>query len=248
MNANEHDKRLEEAVAFALGSLDPEQVDDFKAHLEGCKRCQEELRWLAPAVRALPEAVEPRTPPPALKDRLMAEVREDAEAEQRRVKAEERRERAAAGGGFGEWLRGLHLGGLTWKPLAGLAVVIVIVAGGIGFAVGTGGGGSDHTHTWKLEADANNGVGAEVVREGQKAEVRLTSVEQLPQGKVLEAWVEKEGQIHAVPALFAPDHAGNASTTIENIEGVEKVMVTREPAGGSKQPTEEPFVAVPLET
>lgn len=247
MNSPEHDQRLEEAVAFALGSLDPGQVDDFKAHLQGCKRCQEELRWLAPAVRALPEAVEPQTPPPGLKARLMAEVREDAEAEQRRAKVAERRERAAAGGGFAEWLRGLHVGSLTWKPLAGLAAVIVIVAGGIGFAVGTDGSGSGHTHTYKLEASAG-GVGAEVVREGEKAEVRLANVEQLPEGKVLEAWILKEGKVHAVPALFAPDQAGNATTTIENIEGVEKVMVTKEPAGGSKQPTSEPIVEVPLET
>ncbi len=34
MSANEHDARLEEAVAFALGSLDPEQVEDFKEHLQ----------------------------------------------------------------------------------------------------------------------------------------------------------------------------------------------------------------------
>ena len=50
-------------------------------------------------MRALPEAVEPQTPPPALKVRLMAEVRADVAAEERRVKAEaageERRERAA---------------------------------------------------------------------------------------------------------------------------------------------------------
>ena len=94
MSTNDHDPRLEEAVAFALGSLDPEQADDFKEHLKTCKRCQEELRWLAPAVRALPEAVEPQTPPPALKVRLMAEVRADAEAEERRVKAEKRRKSA----------------------------------------------------------------------------------------------------------------------------------------------------------
>jgi anti-sigma factor RsiW len=87
MSANDHDQRLEEAVAFALGSLDPDQVDDFKEHLKTCKRCQEELRWLAPAVRALPEAVEPLTPPPGVKLRLMAEVRADAEAEGRRVKS-----------------------------------------------------------------------------------------------------------------------------------------------------------------
>jgi anti-sigma-K factor RskA len=248
MSANDHDPRLEEAVAFALGSLDPEQADDFKEHLKTCKRCQEELRWLAPAVRALPEAVEPQTPPPALKARLMAEVRADAEAEERRVKSEERQERATTGGGFSAWLAGLRVGSLTWKPIAGLALVILVVAGGIGYAVGTG-GGNDHTHTWELKAEENAGIAATVVREGEKGEIHLAGLKQLPKGKVLEAWVEREGKVEPVPALFAPDKAGNASTTIENMEDVSIVMVTREPEGGSKTPTEkEPFVQVPLET
>jgi anti-sigma factor RsiW len=245
MSTNEHDQRLEEAVAFALGALDPAQIDDFKAHLKTCKRCQEELRWLAPAVRALPEAVEPQTPPPGIKTRLMAEVRADVEAEERRARVEERGERATTGG-LGEWLRGLHLGGLTWKPLAGMALVILVVAGGIGYAVGTGGGTNAHT----TEATQAGGVVAKVVQEGGKGELRLTGVEQLPQGKVLEAWVEHEndGKYEAVPALFAPDKAGDASTMIENLEGVTTVLVTREPEGGSKQPTQKPFVTVPLES
>lgn len=248
MSANEHDARLEEAVAFALGSLDPEQADDFKEHLKTCKRCQEELRWLAPAVRALPEAVEPQAAPPGVKLRLMAEVRADAEAEERRVKAEERRERAAAGGGFSAWLNGLRVGSLTWKPVAGLALVILVVAGGIGYAVGTGGSGGGNTHTWELKAEENAGIAAKVVREGERGEIHLAGLKQLPKGKVLEAWVEREGKVEPVPALFAPDKAGNASTTIEDMKDVSLVMVTREPEGGSKTPSEEPFVAVPLET
>ncbi len=255
MTTNDHDPRLEEAVAFALGSLDPDQVDDFKEHLKTCKRCQEELRWLAPAVRALPEAVEPQTPPPELKVRLMAEVRADVEAEERRAETEERRaqteerrERAAAGGGFSGWLGGLRIGGLTWKPLAGLALLILVVAGGIGYAVGNGGSGGN-THTWELKAEENGGIAAKVVREGEKGEIHLTGLQQLPKGKVLEAWVEREGKVEPVPALFAPDKAGNASTTIENLNGVTIVMVTREPEGGSKTPTEKvPFVQVPLES
>jgi anti-sigma factor RsiW len=246
MNANEHDRRLEEAVAFALGSLDPEQVDDFKEHLKGCKRCQEELRWLAPAVRALPEAVEAQTPPPGIKTRLMAEVRADAEAEERRVRADERRERTSTAGGVAGWLGGLRVGNLTWKPLAGLALVILVVAGGIGYAVGNGGGTNAHT----TEAAQAGGVVAKVVKEGEKGELRLTGVEQLPQGKVLEAWVEHEndGKYEAVPALFAPNKAGDASTMIEDLNGVTTVLVTREPEGGSKQPTQKPFVTVPLES
>jgi hypothetical protein len=243
MNPGEHDHRLEEAAAFALGALDPAQIDGFKAHLKDCKRCQEELRWLAPAVRALPETVETQAPPPALKERLMTEVRADAAAEAKRLKVDERRERAASRQSFGEWLRGLHIGGLTYKPLAGLAVVILIVAGGIGYAVGTGGGTGIHT----TERQQPNGVVAKVVTEGDRAEVRLTNVKQLPEGQVLEAWVQRGNAVEPVPALFTPDHAGNASTTIEDVKGVSLVMVTREPAGGTKVPTTEPFVKVPLE-
>jgi len=236
MSTSEHDARLEEVAAFALGALDPERLEDFKAHLKTCERCQEELRRLAPAVRALPEAVEPLTPPPALKQRLMAEVRADA------APAE-----GAARGGFSAWLAGLRVGGLTWRPLAGLALVILVVAGGIGYAVGNG-GGNDRTHTWEVKGEENDGIAAKVVREGEKGEVRLAGVGQLPKGKVLEAWVEREGKVEPVPALFAPDKAGNASTTIENLEGVSVVMVTREPEGGSKAPSGKPFVTVPLES
>lgn len=246
MNANDHEKRLEEVAAYAIGGLDAEQVPDLEKHLAGCKRCQEELRWLAPAAQALPEAVERQAPPPELKQRLMAEVRADAADAERQARTEERRERAEARPGFGDWVRGLNVGGLTWKPLAGLALVILVVAGGIGYAVGTG-GDSGGAHTTEVPVAAN-GVGAKVVTEDERGELHLTGVEQLPKGRVLEAWVEREGIIEPVPALFAPDQAGRASTTIENMKGVTAVLVTREPAGGSKKPTTKPFVAVPIET
>jgi len=245
MNANDHDNRLEEVAAYAIGGLDRDQVPGLEKHLAGCKRCQEELRWLSPAVQALPEAVERQAPPPELKQRLMAEVRADAAAEERRTRTEERRERAESRPGIGEWLRGLNVGGLTWKPLAGLALAILVIAGGVGYAVGNG-GGSGGAHTWEIEP--SNGIAAKVVTEDDRGELHLTGVEQLPKGRILEAWVERDGIVEPVPALFAPDQAGRASTTIESMDEVSAVMVTREPAGGSKKPTTEPFVVVPIET
>jgi hypothetical protein len=246
MNANDHDNRLEEVAAYAIGGLDRDRVADLETHLAGCKRCQEELHWLSPAVQALPEAVERQAPPPELKQRLMAEVRADAAAEERQTRTEERRERAASRLGIGEWLRGLNIGGLTWKPLAGLALAILVIAGGVGYAVGNG-DGSGGAHTWEVEP-ASNGIAAKVVTEDDRGELHLTGVEPLPKGRILEAWVERDGIVEAVPALFAPDQAGRASTTIENMKDVSAVMVTREPAGGSKKPTTEPFVVVPTET
>lgn len=244
MNAEDHDRRLEEAAAFALGALEAEQNADFKEHLKGCKRCQEELRWLAPAVRALPEAIERQAPPPELKVRLMEEVRADVAAEARQVEEEERRERAASRQGFREWLGGVSFGGLTWKPLAGMAAVILVVAAGIGYAVGNGGGPGD-IHTW--ESKQPNGIQASVVREGDQAELRLTGLEQVPKGKTLEAWVQRGEVYEPVKMLFKPDGEGNATTQIEDLKGAEAVLVTREPAGGTKAPTTTPFVKVPIE-
>jgi hypothetical protein len=245
MNANDHDSRLEEVAAYAIGGLDPDRVEGLEGHLADCERCQQELRWLSPAVRALPETVERQPSPPELKQRLMVEVRAEAAAEARRARGEERRERAQSRAGIGEWLRGLRIGGLTWKPLTGLALAILVIAGGIGYAVGTGGGSGAHT----IEIEAGpNGIEAKVVTEGGRGEVHLAGVKPLPEGRVLEAWVERDGSVEAVPALFAPDHAGRASTTIENMKDVSTVMVTREPAGGTKEPTTTPIVEVPLES
>jgi hypothetical protein len=246
MNEHEHDSRLEEVAAYAIEALEPAQVAELEQHMAGCKRCQEELRWLSPAVQALPEAVERQAPPPELKQRLMAEVRADAAAEEKRSRTEERRERAASRPGIGEWLRGLNVGGLTWKPLTGLALAILVIAGGVGYAVGND-GGSGGAHTTEVPELAS-GISAKVVTEDDRGELHLTGVEQLPKGRVLEAWVERDGIVEAVPALFAPDQAGQASTTIENMKGVTVVMVTREPEGGSKKPTTKPVVEVPIET
>jgi hypothetical protein len=243
MTNHDHDTRLEEVAAYAIGALDPERVDDLRTHLEDCDRCQAELRWLAPAVQALPEAVERRSPPPALRERLMTEVRADAAAESKRARQEERRERAAERGGFGEWLSGLRIGGLTWKPLAGMAAVVLVVAVIAGYAIGTGGSSS---HTW--ERAQPNGIEAKVIKEGERGELHLADVKQLPEGKVLEAWVMRGNTVEPVPALFAPDDEGNASTTIEDLKDVSAVLVTREPAGGTKTPTTTPIVEVPLES
>ena len=69
---------------------------------------------------------------------------------------------------------------------------------------------------------------------------------ELPNDRVLEAWVRREGKIEPVRALFVPDPKGNASTTIGDMKGVDTVMVTTEPPGGSAAPTSTPIVTVPI--
>ena len=40
------------------GALEPGEAAELERHVEGCERCREEIRWLTPAVNALPESVE----------------------------------------------------------------------------------------------------------------------------------------------------------------------------------------------
>ena len=184
MSANEHDARLEEAVAFALGSLDPEQAEDFEEHPSTCKRCQEESAWLG--LRGAGAARGGRAAGAATGAESAPDGRGARRCRGRRAArqvGEARKERAAAGGGFSAWLGGLRVGSLTWKPIAGLALVILVVAGGIGYSVGTGGSGSGNTHTWELKAEENAGIAAKVVREGEKGQIHLAGLTQLPRAR-----------------------------------------------------------------
>jgi anti-sigma-K factor RskA len=236
-----HERWRDDVAAHMLGALEPEQAAELERHAEGCERCREDMRWLAPAVQALPEGVPRRQPPPRLRERLLAEVRADAAAAGTAETGAQ-----SSGSGLRERLAGLLRGsgpGRRWRPLAaGLAVVLVVLAGAAGYEVGHGGGGPAHTYT-----GAEGGITAEVVRQGEGAELNLAHVEPLPPDKVLQAWVQREGEVEPVKALFVPDRDGNASTMIADMNGVEVVMVTREPAGGSPEPTSAPFVQVPIE-
>jgi anti-sigma-K factor RskA len=221
MNASDHTRWKEDLAAYVLGALDGDEAAELERHLEGCERCQEEMRWLAPAVQVLPESVERQEPPRALREALMAEVRDDVR---------EAGARPAAGRGR-RWLL---------KPAMGFAVVALLVAGVVGYEVGNDGSGGDGGAS-TLERQVGE-INVKMVQEGDSGTLQLSGVHQLPQDKVLEAWVEREGEVEAVPALFVPDRNGQAETRIADMNGVEVVMVTEEPQGGSETPTGEPIM------
>ncbi|MBK5220333.1 MAG: anti-sigma factor [Thermoleophilia bacterium] len=234
---NEHDSRCSDDVAaYALGALERGEASELEAHLEDCERCRSELRWLAPALQVLPDSVERMEPPQQLRDSVMAEVRAGAKREQATSGSRQR-----AG-----WLSRIRIGSLSWRPIAGLAAVALAVVAVAGYEIGSdsgnGGGGSQDS----IVTREDSGLVATMVPEGDGGRLELANVRQLPKDRVLEAWVQRGGEVEAVPALFVPDHEGRASTTIADMEGVETVMVTSEPEGGSKAPTSNPLVTMPI--
>jgi anti-sigma-K factor RskA len=241
MNETGHERWREEVAAYVLGALDPERVAELERHTRGCERCQAEIRWLTPAVDALPQTVERIEPPRELRSRLLAEVRADARAAQ---------DRAADGGPLqrvAAWLRGLGSGPMGLRPVVGFAAAVLVVVAVAGYAIGGGiGDGGDDGSSGTVVAGQAPGVTAKVVMEGSGAALHLHNVRQLPDERVLEAWVQRDGEVRPVRALFVPDREGRASTTITDMEGVETVMVTTEPPGGSKAPTSSPIVTIPI--
>ena len=121
--------------------------------------------------------------------------------------------------------------------------MVLLVAGVAGYELGkTGSGGGEEATTFVSRQP--DGITVRMVREGDGGTLRLANVDQLPPDRVLEAWVRREGKVEAVPALFVPDRGGRASTQIEDMRGVDTVMVTEEPRGGSTEPTSEPIVTM----
>jgi anti-sigma-K factor RskA len=241
MSGNEHERWSEDVAAYMLGALEAAEAAKFERHAEDCERCRSEMRWLTAAVEVLPEAVERHEPPPELRQRLLAEVGADARAAGG--------ERAAEGGiwrRLGDRFSGSGSGALDWRRLGWLAAMALVVVALGGYAIGSSGGGGGGGSTQTFISGHSPGVTAEVVREGDVGEVHLASVGELPPDRVLEAWVRRGGEVEPVKALFVPDGEGNATTTLGSMKGVDLVMVTTEPAGGSKSPTSAPIAEIPV--
>jgi anti-sigma-K factor RskA len=239
MSETHHDRWREDVAAYLLGALEREQAAALERHAEDCERCRRELRWLTPAVHALPESVERVAPPPDLRARLLAEVRTDA------AEASGASE-AGLWGRAGAWLRGRGSGLVGLRPAVGIAALVLVAAVVAGYAIGGGmddgsdaGGGAS-----TIAAGKAPGITAKMVDEGDSGTLRLANVQQLPNDRVLEAWVQRDGEVEAVRALFVPDQEGRASTQLPNIDGVEAVMVTSEPEGGSEAPTSSPLITI----
>ncbi|HEV7482976.1 MAG TPA: anti-sigma factor [Solirubrobacterales bacterium] len=243
MTETNHERWSEDIAAYLLGALEPGEVAELERHAEGCERCQAEIRWMTPAVDTLPECVERFEPPRELRERVMAEVRFDAEPE-----AVFKEDPAAAGifSRASSWLRELGSGPMGLRPVAGFAAAILVVAAVAGFAIG-GGIGSDSSQTSTVVTGKAPGVTAKVVSTDSGGTLHLANVKQIPDDRVLEAWVQRDGEVEPVEALFVPDRNGQASTELPDMDGVELVMVTTEPKGGSESPTSAPIVTVSVQ-
>jgi anti-sigma-K factor RskA len=225
--SDDHARFRDDLAAYMLGALDRREREELESHLETCEECSERLRWLGPAAELLSESVERRDPPPALRERIMAEVRAEAEPREAAPPAPQPRR---------SWRNFLL------RPAIAVAGAALLAAGAAGYLVG-GEGGGDTT----VGPQTSGGITASLIRDGDSGTLELTGLSQLPAGAVYQAWVQ-QGKRVIPSSLFAARADGSATAAIpRDLDGAERVMVTREPRGGSRRPTGPPLVSVGLQ-
>jgi anti-sigma-K factor RskA len=219
-----HDRWADAAGAYVLDAMTPSEREDFERHLATCPACREDVDELRPAAEALPMASPPVLPPPALKDRIMAEVEREAavlsqagpEADRPAVARPRRR---------------FRLPPLTGWRLAPVAAALLIV-GALGGALLTGGGTKSYPA----------GPNAEIEVSGDKATLVAENMSPPPEGRVYEVWVVPKGEDTPQPTnvLFTPRGDGSAEAAIPgSADDIAQVLVSDEPPGGSEEPTGE---------
>jgi anti-sigma factor RsiW len=230
-----HDRLRDDLAAYVLGALEPAEAAEVERHLAGCEACRDRLRWLQPAVDLLPAAVEQRSPPERLRERLLDTVRAEAGAESPRpAPARE------------PWWGGLR--GLALRPATALAAAVLLVAGvGVGYLVR--GSGSDEPEPTLVEArplSGATGVSATLEREGDLATLHVHELPPIGPHEVYEVWIGRGGMVEP-SSTFVLRADGTAVAAVPgSLEHADSVLVTREPRPGSPQPTTDPLLEVPL--
>jgi anti-sigma-K factor RskA len=227
--------------SYVLRALPDDEHERFEAHLATCEACRREVADLQMAADTLPLAAVQVGPPPELRERIMAVVRSEAELLNAAGARADEPQPEPAGARRRRW----RWPTLSLRPLpAALAAGVLVAAGVVGGVVLSGGGDtSTVTATVRIASAPSARASLRLSDEASKLEVRRMPPP--PSGKVYQVWLKRPNQNPApTTALFRTDANGSADVEIQRgrLKGVEQVLVTAEPDGGSMAPTSAPVI------
>lgn len=235
--AERHTHEWGDAVgAYLLEALPEDERAAFEAHLETCAECREDVAMLRVASDSLPASVQQISPPPELKSRIMAVVQAEADllaaASGDRADLPERpRERG--------WL-----GWLTARPgFAAAGVALLLLVGGVGGAL-VRRGDDGRVVIPRVERALAENATAKLIIHDTDSKLTVAHMPAPPHDRVYQVWIKRpHHDPEPTSALFTPRKSGDGAVSVPgSLKGVEAVMVTDEPAGGSPVPTREPVI------
>jgi anti-sigma factor RsiW len=244
---NDHSQWADTVGAYLLGALEPDEAERFEAHLADCPVCRRDVEDLRVAADALPVSVPLIRPPAALKDRIMSVVNEEAEllaaAGRRADEAGERPPAEDRSSAVGRRRRsgGRSLGGWLLRPGVALAcaLVLLVAGGAAGVLLSRG----DDTRTVIAQTRAPDAdVRLEIHEDGSM--LVAENMPAPPSGRIYQVWLKRPGKDpEPTSVLWSTRGDGSAEVAVPgSLEGVEAVLVTDEPPGGSEEPTKPPVI------
>ena len=239
---------LDAAAPYALGALTAEERAAFEAHLADCAVCRADVQALGEVSGLLAHAAAAATPPPALRERILREARAV---------------RPLAAGGRG----------LPWLAVA--AAVVLAVAAGVAYLKERGSrqmleravavardslAAQQQLVATLLAPDVNTAVLASKGRpptarvfwnpSRHRVVIAVFDLPPAPAGRIYQLWAIQTGKAPVSLGIFntAPD--GRLTTSLDvppALVAFDVTAVTEEPAGGSPQPTQQPFLVGKLQ-
>jgi anti-sigma-K factor RskA len=210
-----------DVAAYALGALEPAEAETFRAHLNTCPACRDELAVFQRVADSLPRLAPAQPVPAGLRRRVLAEVRRPA-ARSSRIR------RLAAG-----WTR---------PALAAAAVLAVVAVAALRLSPGPA------LLDRHYAAHVTVGGNAQLAVRSGRGQLALTGFTPPPAGDIYEVWVKHgAGLPQPTDALFGVNRTGSAHVGVPGQVGPgTTVMVTPEPQGGSRVPTHPPVLVVSI--
>ena len=224
------------AAPYALGSLDPEERAEFERHLETCASCRAEVQSFREVSGLLALGVAPATPPAELRARVLRHAR---------------RTRPAI------------------LPWAAAAAVVLAILGGFGYwrAANEARVLRTRLDVAQSQLDSTKYVVAalldssvaitDLAATGKAPSMRLYwnrarnivvvaafDLPPAPAGRTYQLWAIEKGRAPVSVGTFNSAPSGRTVITLQMPAGVQPEVsaVTEEPAGGSPQPTQQPFL------
>jgi len=225
----------EETGAWVLSALPQDDARTFATHLEACGDCRDEVARLQAGADVLPRAVRQVVAPPVVRDRVMSIVASEASL---LAAASDPADRTAPR--YARWKNW----GFGLRPAVSAAAACALLALGIGAGV-LAGEGDGPLETTASVAEVLPSTAATLSVEGGEASLRVDGLPAPEKGRDYQVWLKAPGEDpRPAGALFVPSSEGKATVEIPaDIEGLESVLVTNEPAGGSPAPTNDPIIA-----
>lgn len=232
--------RTDDAASYVLRAMPDGDWEHYQDHLARCAPCAEKVAELGFVADALLSGVPQLTAPDPIRDRVMATVRAESELLRAAGPAADRPEPVPS---KRRW------GFLSLRPLPALALASVALVLGVGSgALLTGDDNPIAPRTIAAQVDAT-GAKALVRVSSDGAKLQVADMPAPPAGRVYQVWLKRHDRALPQPtdALFSVNSEGRASVDVPgDLDDVDAVLVTDEPAGGSKLPTRSPVITATL--